>query len=114
HRRDGSISALVLPAPLAGNWLRGGRRPALHAGERGLEVLLHIAQDDPVLRPSWPREGCLERREIEPERVRVRSLGRARRMEEPLLLRVRLDQPELLGGASRELEIAERLLIDRE
>ena len=48
------------------------------------------------------------------QRVGVLRLGRARRVEEALLLAVRLDELDLRLGAAREAQVAERLGVDRE
>src|SRR5215510_6564922 len=63
---------------------------------RLLEVRLHLREHEPVLRPLRPGERGLDLAEIERERLRVRRLRRRARVEEPLLLHVRLDELHLL------------------
>jgi hypothetical protein len=78
-----------------------------------VEGLLDPAERDAVLRPPRPGEARHDVPEVELDHLRVR--GRVLRIvEETLLLRVRLDEREPLGRPAGQLQVRERLLVDRE
>ena len=85
-----------------------------HLVERRVVGVGGLAQRDAVLRALRAGEAGLDGREVELERVRVRRLVGALLVEEALLLRVRLDELDELLRTAGELEVAERLLVDRE
>ena len=83
------------------------------ARKRVDERTLRVAQRHAVLRASWSRERRLDRREIELDHLRVR-----RRLvgvvPERVLLAVRLDERDPLVRATREPQVAERLVVHGE
>src|SRR5262245_42911426 len=64
-----------------------------------------------ILRALRPCDARLDGPEIEGERVGVRRVLRAFGVEEPLLLAIRLDERDLVVGAARQAEVAERLRV---
>ncbi len=82
-------------------------------GERRAERLLGLGERDPVLRALRPGEGRHHGGEVQLELLGEARLG-VRVVPEALLLGVGLDQRQLLGGATGELEVLDRLLVDRE
>ena len=101
----------------------GNEAPArlLLGGPGGLELLerrgerrLGVVQRHPVLRPPRAGQAGLDGREVELERVGIRGLGRPGAVEHPLGLGVRLDQADRLGRPAGELEVPDRLGVDRE
>ena len=76
--------------------------------------LLRVPERHAVLRALRSREARLDRGEIEFEDVGVVGLAHAVRAPHALRLRVGLDQRDLLRRAAGELEVADRLLVDRE
>src|SRR5205823_10168797 len=88
------VAALGLPTPRVHG--RRDRRRRLDQGrERELEVPGQIAQRHPVLRPPRASEARLDGREVEREGVGIHRLRRGARVEQALLLHVRLDQLHL-------------------
>ena len=85
-----------------------------HRLELGRELLLELLERDLVLRAARPGERRLDGREVELERVAEERLRHVGRVEEPLLLGVRLDEIDLILRASGEAEVRERLDVDRE
>ena len=83
------------------------------AAERLEERVLRGGERHAVLRPARPGEARLDGREVELDRLRVLRLHRGL-VPELLLLAVRLDELDLLGASAGELEVAERLVVDRE
>src|SRR3989440_3332460 len=117
-RRDGRAAAerlapLGLPvvAYVAG---RRDRRRGFHQRrQRELEGAGHVAQRDAILWAPGPGEARLYGREVEGEGIGIHRLGARGRVEQAVFLHVGLDQLHVLFGAARELEVAERLLVDR-
>ena len=64
--------------------------------------------------PLRPGDRRLDAREIELDHIGEGRLLRVRLVEHALLTRVGVDQLDQLGGTPRELEVAQRLLVDRE
>ena len=75
---------------------------------------LASASGDPVLRALRAGDAGLDVAEVELERVGVGRVLGARLVEEALLARVGVDQLDLLGRPPGELEVAQRLGVDRE
>ena len=96
-----------------------GRRRFL--GRRGGDQLLEgrperrfgVVQRNPILRAPRAGQAGLDGRKVELERVGVFGLGRVCRGKHPLGLGVRLDQADQVRRAPRQLEIADRLGVDR-
>ena len=84
------------------------------AGQRFREFPWYLAEAHAILRAPRPRHTRLHGREVQLERVGINRLRRVGRVEEPLFLHIGFDQLDLLARPSRELEIAQRLLVDRE
>jgi hypothetical protein len=82
--------------------------------EREPERRLGLRQRDTVLRALRAGERRHDLREVELERVGERRLLGVGVVPQALLLRVLLDQLEPLLRPPRELEVAQRLLVDRE
>ena len=76
-----------------------------HRVERAVEARLHFAEEHAILRALRAREARLDRAEIERQRVGERRSDVLRVVEEPLLLRVRLDERDLRVGAAREAQV---------
>src|SRR6202021_772582 len=73
-----------------------------------------LAQRDAVLRALRAGDARHDVAEVELERVRVGCPLRALVVPQALRARVGIDQLDLLPGTARELEVAQRLRIDRE
>src|SRR5207247_1793746 len=83
------------------------------ARERLEKGSLRVSQRDAVLRPPWPGERRLDAREVELDDLRVgRSIVRL--VPECILLAVGLDERDPFLRASREAQVAERLVVDGE
>ncbi|CAB4872705.1 unannotated protein [freshwater metagenome] len=78
------------------------------------EALLGDAQRHAILRPARARDRRLDGAEVEGDGVGEGRLLAVLVVPEALLLRVRLDERDCLGRAAGELEVADRLRIDRE
>jgi hypothetical protein len=118
------IAAAVFRRRVAGREAQRGRLvpalvelvdvPVYEFVELGAEVLRRVRERDAVLRALRAGERRLHVTEVELERVRVDGLLRVLVVEEALLLAVGLDELQALLGPARELEVAERLDVDRE
>ena len=82
--------------------------------ERHPERRLRLGQRHAVLRALRARQRRHDVAEVELQRLRVGRLLRAGVVPQPLLARVRLDQLDPLLRAAGELEVAQRLGVDRE
>ncbi len=82
--------------------------------EFGLERLVGLAEQHPVLRAARPGERRLDAGEVEVERVGEHRVGRGRVAPHALRAAIGLDQLDLMRVAARQLEVVERRLIDRE
>ncbi len=92
----------------------GGLRVGLGMVPEGRdERVPHLGEGDPVLRPLGAGERGHDRREVELENLAEGGLGVAVGAEQPLLLRVALDEVDPVVAA-REREVPERLGIHRE
>ncbi len=92
----------------------GGRRIGLEpVAERLHERAPHARERDPVLRALRTGERRFDRRQVEREDLAEHRLGVAVAAEEPLLLRVPLDEVDPVAPV-REGEVAEHLVVDRE
>ena len=85
-----------------------------HDLERRLVDALGLRQRHAILRALRAGEAGLDRGEIELEHVGVVGGLGAVHAPHALRLGIRLDQRDLLGGTARQLEIAQRLLVDGE
>ena len=85
----------------------------LPAFERLREARLHVGERHAILRPARPREIRHDGAEVEFERIAEDRIERFVGSEEPLRARVRFDEIDLLGGAARELQVRERVRVDR-
>src|SRR5256885_15420616 len=83
-------------------------------GKRRGEALPHMRQRDAILRALWAGDAGLHPGQVELEQLAEARRGRAIDSEQVLLLAVALDQRDVLGAAARDLEIAQRLRVDRE
>ena len=81
--------------------------------ERLLEPELGLPERDAILRTLGSGEAGLDGGQIELDRRRVDRLDGVVGAEEPLLLRVRLDQPDLRIVAAGEPQVVERHVVDR-
>src|ERR1035437_49651 len=138
---DRALRELVRPAPVRDGMCLckdAGRRflrrwsPAFldPLGDRGLiqrrtflfqeilqtlpEYLLAVLQRNPVLRAARAGERGFDVLEVERERVREDRVRRVLRSEETLLLAVGLGERDGPRGAVRELQVPDRLGVDRE
>ncbi len=82
--------------------------------QRDAKRLLRIGQRDPVLRSLGTGERRNDLRQVQRDRVGVDGLLGALVVPQPLLLRIRLDQRDELRRAAGELQVAQRLGVDRE
>jgi hypothetical protein len=101
--RERVVVGRAVGRPLAGELL-----------QLACEGLLGLAQQHPVLGAPRPGEARLDVAEVELQGVGVDRLLGVRVVEEPLLARIGLDQRDLVLGAAREAQVAERLGVDRE
>ena len=86
-----------------------------HVALQGLlEGLLRVDERDAVLRALRSGERGDDVAQVELEALRVRGLLAVLVVPEALLLRVGLDELDLLLGAAGELQVAQRLGVDRE
>ena len=109
-----NLTAFALP-PSHRNGVHHGYRRRLHQRRQRLrELARHLAQPHAILRPAWARHARLHRCQVELQHVGIGGFGSVGRVEQALLLHVRFDQLDLLARASREFEIPQRFLIDRE
>ncbi len=102
--RDGRV--IVVPQHLRGV----GAELAHRLDERRLR----LGERDPVLRALRARDARLDLAEVELERLGEGRLLRALGVKEALLAGVGVDQLDQLGGPPRELEVTQRLGVDRE
>src|SRR5690606_17422013 len=91
---------------------RAGRLAAVGLREQLLRLAGRGAQRDTVLRAFRAGNARLDVAEVERQHVRI---ARAAAVVTPqtLLFRIGLDETDPLGRAARELEIAQRLAVDR-
>ena len=121
--------ARLLPARLVPDEVRGRRvargerllerlvalvRLGQEAVERHPERRLRLGQRDAVLRALRAGQRRHDVAEVELERLGVRRLLRVLVVPQPLRLGVGLDALHVLGRAARELQVAQRLGVDRE
>ena len=83
-------------------------------GEGGLEALPHVGKRHAILGPLGPGNAGLDRAEVELEEFVENRCGRFVGAEHPLLAGVALDQVDQLAIAPGRLQVAQRLLVDRE
>ena len=83
-------------------------------GECGGEALPHFGQRRAVLRPLGAGEAGLDLRQVELEQLGELRDGVSVLAEEALLFAVALDQVYLLAAAACDLQVAQRLRVDRE
>ncbi len=108
------VIAAITTSPwvsLAGDRLGARRRIG---AEHLAQAQARLAQRDPVLRTARTREARLDRAEVELERLGIGRVRGALVVPEALLAGVGLDQLDLLLGAAREAQVAQRLGVDRE
>ncbi len=89
------------------------RERAGSAREVRPEVLTKRRERDTILGTTRSRQRRLDRREIELEEV-VELEPRPGLAPQPLVFRVALDQRDALVWATRQPEVGERLVVDRE
>ena len=82
--------------------------------QRQPEGVARLGQRDPVLRALGAGDRRDDVGQVQLDLIRERRLLGVLVVPQPLLLGVRLDQRDLLCRAARELEIAQRLGVDRE
>src|SRR3989440_388346 len=92
---------------------RLGLRPRSR-GEDGGKAAPHVRQRDAVLRPLRSGHARLHLAKVELEQLGELRRRRAVDPEEALLLRIALDQLDLLAVATGHLQVAQRLLVHRE
>ena len=88
-------------------------RALLH-GEGGLEALPHVGERHAILRPLRSGNAGLDGAEVELEELVEHGRGRFVGAEHALLPGVTLDQVDQLALAPGRLQVAQRLLVDRE
>ncbi len=104
--REGLLDLLVVPVGLLCALVDV-------VGQGAAEGLLGVGDLDPVLRALGAGDRRDDRGQVQLEPLGVARLG-GRVVPEALLLGVRLDQRELLVGTAGQLEVLDRLLVDRE
>ena len=82
--------------------------------ELGVELVVDVAQQHPVLRPLRAGERRLDRAHVELERVGEQRLGGRRVAPQALRLGIGADQLDPLLVAAGQLEIVDGPLVDRE
>ncbi len=82
--------------------------------ERLVEAFTCLAEQDPVLRPARSRDRRDDLTEVELDDVGEHRLLGVLVVPKALLAGVGLDELDLLGRPPRELEVAQRLGVDRE
>ena len=91
----------------------GARLLTEHLDEGRSERALRPGECDPVLGPRRTGDARLDRGQVQLDRLGVGGIV-VGIVEQPLLLGVRLDEGDQLLWASRELEVAEGLVVDGE
>ena len=92
-----------------------GKAALLDRGsQRVVKRLLHVAQANAILRTFRSGQARFNRAQIEFDRVGENRVRGGIRSEQPLFFSVPLHQIHQLGRPAAQLEVAERLIVDRE